>query len=49
MQQGNGQFVLPYTAHQVAASNGDMQHVHEMGEPIFQQILLASCQQALRP
>jgi len=35
MQQGNGQFVLPYTAHQVATSNGDMQHVHEMGEPIL--------------
>lgn len=32
MQQGNGQFVLPYTAHQVAASSGDM-HIQEMGEP----------------
>ena len=31
MQQGNGQFVLPYTAHQVAASSGDM-HMQEMGE-----------------
>ena len=31
MQQGNGQFVLPYTAHQVAASSGDM-HIQEMGE-----------------
>lgn len=32
MQQGNGQFVLPYTAHQVAASSGEM-HLQEMGTP----------------
>lgn len=31
MQQGNGQFVLPYTAHQVAASSGEM-HIQDMGE-----------------
>ena len=31
MQQGNGQFVLPYTAHQVAASSGEL-HMQEMGE-----------------
>lgn len=31
MQQGNGQFVLPYTAQQVAAASGDM-HIQEAGE-----------------
>ena len=31
MQQGNGQFVLPYTAQQVSASSGEM-HIQDMGE-----------------
>ena len=30
MQQSNGQFVLPYTAHQAAATSADM-HIQEAG------------------
>ena len=32
MQQSNGQFVLPYTAHQAAATSTDM-HIQEAGKP----------------